>query len=229
MRRALKGRPRRVLLLVGAAALAASLAAGSFMSLGRWLQRSDVPAPSDLIVTPCGNPARALLAARLYREGFAPEVWVGRPVRDPWLAGLDRVGIVLPPEEEILRRALVREGVPRGRIRLFGRSNLSTAEEALELRKALGRDDPRLIVATSRPHAPRTRRIFQDAFPGGRILAVVPDDEPIRRDWWRHKFLAQAILGETIKLVYYHLGGRFINERGQTRTSSLPSAQDHTP
>ncbi|MEK7857541.1 MAG: YdcF family protein [Elusimicrobiota bacterium] len=192
--------------------LAAGLILGGwvFVSLGRWFQHSDEPAPADLIVVLCGDPTRSLKAAELYRAGLAPEVWVGRPVREPWLARLERIGFVLPPEEEMHKQALVKHGVPENRIHFYGTKNLSTTQEASELAAALGaRRGLKIMLVSSRTHCRRAKMIFSRHLKGSRVSAVAANEDPPKARWWKDKFLAQEVVMETLRTAFNALGGRF--------------------
>ncbi len=204
-------------LLAGAAALLASaafLGAGALYALGAWFQFSEPPRPADCIVVLGGDPSRSLKAAELYRDSFAPEVWVSRPVRNPWQIQLDRIGMFTPPEEEFHLKALVEHGVPKAAIRFFGKNNLSTAQEAVELSKILPAERRRVLLVSSRTHLRRARMIFRRGLPDREFIAVSSTPDPPQPRWWRDKSLAQEIAGETLRTVYYLIGGRFMTPRG---------------
>jgi hypothetical protein len=68
----------KVLLLPGILILVAGIA--GFRNVGRWLVHEDALSPADAIfVLSGGTPWRAEEAARVFRRGYAPEVWVSRP------------------------------------------------------------------------------------------------------------------------------------------------------
>ena len=193
-------------------ALSACAGSGAwlFFSLGRWFQSSDEPAKADLMVVLCGDPSRSIRAAELFKQGFAPEVWVGRPIRDPWLAKLDKIGIVLAKEEELHKQVLVARGVPPHRVHFFGEHNLSTTEEAIELSKALrGRAVSKVMIVSGRTHCRRARMIFARNLRGISVEAVSADAGPPNPVWWRDKFLAQDVVMEGIRTLFYVLGGSF--------------------
>lgn len=204
-------------LLIGTGALLGSavLLAGSlFLGLGACFQFEEAPRPADCIVVLGGDPSRSLKAAELYRKGLAPEVWVSRVVRNPWQIQLDRIGVFTPPEEELHRKALTEHGVPSAAIRYFGKDNLSTAQEARDLSKALPVERRTLLLVSSRTHLRRARMIFHRGLPGRTFIAVSSTPEPPRKRWWRDKVLAGEISGELLKTVYYMLGGAFMSPAG---------------
>src|SRR5262250_127408 len=64
--------------------LVASISA--FFTVGRWLVVEDPLQRADAIVVLSGRmPQRALEAARLYREGYATQIWLTRPIEPPML------------------------------------------------------------------------------------------------------------------------------------------------
>ena len=197
--------------LAGTAALAIGIMFFAFfVGLGRWFQFSEPPRPADMIVVLAGGYDRSIMAAQLYAQGFAPEIWISRPVREPSLARLDRIGISLPAEEELHRQVLMKSGVPDSRIHFYGRDVLSTVEEALSLREALGNRRVTILLVSQRTHLRRARMIFQDTFPADRIVAVASDAEGPKTIWWTDKDLSTLIINELIRTVYYEAGGRFL-------------------
>jgi uncharacterized SAM-binding protein YcdF (DUF218 family) len=184
-----------------------------FVSLGRWYQFSEEPKVSDLIMIPLGDPSRAVRASQLFKEGFAPEIWVGRDVREAYFRHLDRIGIVLPREEEIVKKALIDRGVPSEKIKFCGRENLSTLEEAQALRQAVGRDGLRIILVTSLYHTRRSKLIFGSVFPSSLLTAVADGDREPQFPWWAHKFVAEAVAKEFLATIYFELGGSRLNHR----------------
>lgn len=180
-------------------------------AVGWWLDYSDKPAKSDLIVVLAGSPARPFYAADLYRGGFAPEIWLSRPYRAPAERMAVEAGVLFPAEEEINRQILVKRGVPPERIRLFGEAVVSTANEALALKKALDPKGKRILVVTSRYHARRARYILRTTLPGAEIRVVATPYEKFTRKWWSSHAMARAGVLETAKWIYYLLGGRFVS------------------
>lgn len=199
--------------LARAAAVLTILATGAVFGLNWWVDSSDAPAKSDMIVALAGGFARPFYAADLYREGYAPEVWISRPAGDPSEALLATVGIKRRTEWEIDREILLRRGVPAARIHLYGDGVLSTANEALALKAAVDTRDKRVLVVTSRFHARRARIIFRRLLPGATVRVVATTYEPPLRRWWRDRFLAEYVMIEPVKMVFYWLGGMYVAGR----------------
>lgn len=199
--------------LAGAAALvllsATLFARAGLVFLGRWFQYEEPPARADAIVVLAGNPVRAIKAAELYKAGFAPEIWLSRPVREPWLKDLDRIGVVLPSEEELYRRVLGKFHVPGERVHYYSKDVLSTAEEAVSLHEVFGDKPARILIVSNRTHLRRARAIFRHYMPKASFIVVACDDEPPKEKWWTDKFLAGAVVDEVVRTAYFQLGGRF--------------------
>jgi uncharacterized SAM-binding protein YcdF (DUF218 family) len=204
----------RLFTVVGALGLAALLVGAAAVAVvGGKIAVQDAPEPADVMVVLGGQYQRPAYAARLYARGLTPEIWVSRPKPPEDAAMLPLAGVDLPPQEEVYRRLLVRGGVPEAAIHLYGREVQSTAEEAALLAGHLGarpRGLPKtLLLVTSPYHILRARLIFEAALPGTRVLAVASPDEPFPRPWWSNQGSAVRVVNETVKLLWYLLGGRF--------------------
>ncbi len=184
-----------------------------FLSLGSWFQFSEEPQNSDVIVILGGDPSRAIKAAELYRQGWAPEIWIGRTYREVYFAHLDRIGIVLPKEEQIIKDALLKRGVPGEKMKFYGNEILSTLEEAQALRQVVRHGDARILLVTSLTHARRAKMIFTGVFPQAQIRAISDSQEPPQSRWWTRKFLAEKVVKEALCTAYLKLGGKILNHR----------------
>src|SRR5665213_4370877 len=84
---------------------------------GNWLAVADSLQPASAIVVLGGYlPYRAIEAAAIYHQGWAPEIWLTKykqSIEEDVLAGL---GIEFTPEYAFSRRVLERLGVPDGDI-----------------------------------------------------------------------------------------------------------------
>lgn len=174
------------------------------------------PAKADMIVVLGGSPTRPLHAADLYREGYAPEVWVPRPYRGSAAEQLKKLGAQPEPEEELYRRILLKKGVPAAAIRVYGDGVMSTSDEALSLRREARLDGKRLLLVTSPWHARRARWIFRRELPEAEVSVAATPYEEFTRRWWTRQALANAAILETAKLAYYLLGGRFLSRLEST-------------
>ena len=99
-----------------------------FFGVGRWLVVENALEKSQAIVVLSGAmPQRALEAARLFREGYAPQVWLTRPEQPA--RSLDPMGIPNSGEDYFNGRVLQHEGVPASAIRVLEPRINNTADE----------------------------------------------------------------------------------------------------
>jgi uncharacterized SAM-binding protein YcdF (DUF218 family) len=180
---------------------------------GQWLRLIEDPVKADAIIVLAGSFERSLHAADLYQQQFGPAVYLSTPAKEAGNTQIEALGIRLPQELEVHTQILLRKGVPRERILTFGSGSVSTAEEALELRKIFQRAGTKLLVVTSPYHVRRSRIILTRAFAssGIEITVVGTPYEPYQTDWWRTQDSARKTLLEIAKIVYYFAGGRFIS------------------
>lgn len=186
----------------------------ALVTAGDWLIPAQEPMrPADAIVVLAGGFERSLYAADLYNKGLAPKVWVSRPARERGAQQLERLGIVLPSEQDIQRQILLRKGVPAGDIEFFGTGSLSTVEEALALRDRIAGAPRRLIIVTSPAHVRRADITIRDALTeqGATLQVVGTPYEHFDPMWWRDQGSARAVVLELAKLVHYLFGGRYLS------------------
>lgn len=69
------------------------LVAGLFAGAGGLT--SNEPVPADMVVVLAGAPERAFYAADIYRQGYAPMVFVSRPMKENGQAMLNKLGIAM--------------------------------------------------------------------------------------------------------------------------------------
>ena len=190
-----------VLFITGSACL-------SPFALGWWIDFSDEPVKSDIIVVLAGGYTRSPYAGELYAQGYAPDIWISQPKRSTALLKLDAIGVRLPTEESITRQILLKMKVPESRIHLYGRDVLSTADEALALRREFPFQDRKILVVTSRFHARRARLTFRRILPEADIRVTATPYESFTRRWWKDKELASNAILEVFKTAYFLTGGR---------------------
>lgn len=201
---------KRCLLFVLSAFIAlATLGAVSLYFAARWLNNADAPQKADAIVVLAGDLTRAFEAAQLYRDGYAPRVYLSAAVRDPSLLLLDREGVVFPRLEEVTLQILLQKGVPSDAIRWLAKDMMSTATEAAATRAVVDSGERRILVITSPYHTRRTGIIFRNALPGADVRVVASRYEEFPEHWWREQLAARNVLLETAKLAFYYTGGRF--------------------
>src|SRR5882757_8537075 len=124
----LRSRSRVLRLLFVSGCIGLVLAAVIFFGLGRWLLVEDPLAKTRAIVVLTGAmPLRAVEAAKLYREGYAPEIWLTHST-EPGKT-LEKMGIPFAGEDYYDTRVLMHEGVPQEAIRVLAPPIVNTADE----------------------------------------------------------------------------------------------------
>ena len=189
----------RKLLLAGAVSvlLAAILA---FRAAGNWLVTADPLQPARAIVVLGGQvPFRAMEAAAVYKQGWAPEVWLTRGGFSDEEMAFEELGIDRTAEDVYSHRVLERLGVPPAAIRTLPERNAITADEVRAVARRLqveGGD--RVIFVTSKSHTRRVKVLWRKLV-GSRPEALVryatanPFDAA---HWWRNSADAQAVTRE---------------------------------
>lgn len=202
----LKNRYLLAVLTISSAVVLLLLSAGF---AGYWLQSEDQPEQSDAIVTLAGNPTRAFYAADLYLKGYAAQIYVSKPIRSHEERMLDESGIPFPFAEEIYRQVLLKKGVPDSHIQIFGKSSMSTAEEAEVLKGLFKGTNYKLLIVTSPYHTRRAKMIFKDYLAGYDIKVVGTPYESFPVKWWTEQDAAKNLILEVFKILYYKTGGSF--------------------
>src|SRR5580700_5250084 len=149
---------RWVLLLI--ALLVFAVGAIAFRDAGYWLVREDPLQKGDVIVVLSGGmPYRANGAAKIYKSGYAPEVWVSRPEGPQ--QDLAPLGIHYVGEEEYNRDILIRQGVPDSAIEILPEIIINTQQEVNEISQDMRRTGKHAaIVVTSPEHTRRVRALW---------------------------------------------------------------------
>ena len=194
---------------------------------GRWLQLSGKPRPANAIIVLAGSFQRSMYAADLYRQHYAPKIYLSVPAREAEARQLEALGIVLPYEVDIHRQILQNKGVPARDILIFGVDSVGTAQEAEMLRREFSKPETSLLVVTSPYHTRRSTLILDRAFAGTdiNINVVATPYEEFREDWWRSQDSARNTLLELAKIAYFYAGGQFRRWLQSRRSSAaIPNA-----
>jgi uncharacterized SAM-binding protein YcdF (DUF218 family) len=194
-------RTRRIVL-----GLAALLLLGSvvfLLGVGRWLVAEDPLEKAQAIVVLSGRmPMRAMEAARLYRQGYAPEVWLTHST-EPGLT-LAAAGISYVGEDIYNVQVLTHEGVPAAAIHLLQPPIINTADELSAVSAELGKEKgEKVIIVTTKVHTRRVR-ILWDRIAAGRGRAIVraASDDPFEpRRWWRTTGDALDVVRECLGIL----------------------------
>lgn len=171
--------------LLGAVML---LAIACFLFVGDWLVLEDPLQKADAIAVLSGAmPLRALEAAKLYREGYAPKVWLTHS--DEPGETLRELGIPYMSEDAYDERILEHEGVPSDAIEIIGPSIRNTADEITAIANSLAygsSEKPTVIIVTSKVHTRRACILWRRLAPR-RLHAEIRGaaDDPFRPNrWW---------------------------------------------
>ena len=193
-------KPRFWPILVLALALASLFA---FFHLGRWLIVEDPLQKAAAIAVLSGRmPNRALEAARVYKQGYAPQVWLTHSTEPG--ATLAKLGVPYQGEDAYDKLILIHEGVPETAIHILEPPIVNTADEMAVIGRALsGANPPRVILVTSKVHTRRTRTLWKrlSASNGDAIVRGDSADSFDADHWWRTTSDALDVVREVLGLL----------------------------
>jgi len=174
-----------------------------FFHLGRWLIVEDPLQPAAAVAVLSGRmPNRALEAAKVYKQGYAPQVWLTHSTEPG--ATLAKLGVPYQGEDAYDKLILVHEGVPETAIRVLEPPIVNTADEMAAFGQAVARANPRrVILVTSKVHTRRTRTLWK-SLSAGNGDAIVHGDSSDSFDadhWWRTTGDALDVVREVLGLL----------------------------
>jgi uncharacterized SAM-binding protein YcdF (DUF218 family) len=185
------------------AAMVVSLALVFFFGVGRWLVLEDPLEKAHSIVVLSGSmPLRAVEAAKLFREGYAPEVWLTRGVEPA--ASMKAMGIPYVGEDFYNLRVLVHEGVPPEAIRVLQTPIVNTADEVNAVSAELPADQTLpVIIVTTKAHTRRVHTLWRKlAGARGRAIVRGASGDPFDpAHWWRNSSDALDVVREVLGLL----------------------------
>jgi uncharacterized SAM-binding protein YcdF (DUF218 family) len=191
----------RVFSAVGCAGLV--LAGVVFFGVGRWLVVEGPLVKATAIVVLSGAmPLRAVEAAKLYRQGYAPEIWLTHSTEPG--ETLEGMGIPFSGEDHYNRLVLIHEGVPPEAIHVLEPRIVNTADEIKAVAAALAREKGgAVILVTTKAHTRRVRLLWRTLVPGqGRaIVRAASGDSFDPRHWWRTTSDALDVVREVLGLL----------------------------
>lgn len=194
--------PRRIVII---AIILAVLIAGifTFRGVGRWLVRENPLAHAEAIVVLSGGlPYRAEGAADIYRQGYAPQVWLTEPESpSPALAAM---GIHFVSEEEYSREVLIHQGVPPAAIHILPGTIVDTEQEIDEISREMRNDRvSSVIIVTSPEHTRRVHALWVRLAAKNQqaIVRAAAEDPFDRYHWWRDTRDAYAVARELLGLA----------------------------
>ncbi len=196
-----RSRVLRLVFIGGGAGLV--LAAVIFFGVGRWLVVEDPLVKARAIVVLSGAmPLRAIEAAKLYREGYAPEIWLTHSTEPG--ETLEKMSIPFAGEDYYNKLVLIHEGVPAEAIHVLDRPIVNTADEIRAAAAALkpGKDAA-VILVTTKAHTRRVRLLWRRLAPGqGRAIVRAASADPFDpRHWWRTTSDALDVVREFLGLL----------------------------
>jgi uncharacterized SAM-binding protein YcdF (DUF218 family) len=181
----------------------AGAAATLFFTVGEWLVVEDPLAPADVIVVLSGRlPERAVEAARVYKAGYADQVWISPPVSP--VNDLKAMNISYLGEDFYNEKVLIAQGVPADAIHILERPDANTEAEVRQTVEGLrNMDFHSVIIVTSKPHTRRVRTIWRKLVGSEprMIVHFAPDDPYDGSHWWRHTRDALDVTRETLGLL----------------------------
>lgn len=193
-------RPQLWVYVAGAVVFAVLLV---FLNVGRWLVVDDPLQKATAIVVLSGRmPERALEAARIYHQGYAPRVWLTHSAEPG--ATLAKMALHYTGEEAYNKDVLVHEGVPENAIEVLDPPILNTADEMKTIGAALVKDNRgTVILVTSKVHTRRTRALWSRLVgrDGAAIVRGASDDPFDEAHWWRNTRDALDVVREVLGLL----------------------------
>lgn len=195
-------------LLLAAALTSLLLAIVCFFGVGRWLVVEDPLAKAQAIAVLSGSmPLRAMEAARLYRRGYAPEVWLTHSAEPG--ETLSAMGIPFAGEDYYNARVLIQEGVPPGAIRILDPPIVNTTDEMNVIAAALARENAgTVIIVTTKTHTRRVRLLWRRTVSGkGQAIVRAAAEDPFNpRRWWGNTRDALEVVREVLGLLNAWMG-----------------------
>jgi uncharacterized SAM-binding protein YcdF (DUF218 family) len=174
-----------------------------FFGVGRWLVVENALEKSQAIVVLSGAmPQRALQAARLFRDGYAPQIWLTRPEQPA--SSLDPMGIPDSGEDYFNDRVLQHEGVPASAIRVLEPHINNTADEIRVIAaEAIRENAASVMIVTSKVHTRRVARLWRQLAAGHTraIVRAAGTDGFDAAHWWRNTHDALDVVREVLGLL----------------------------
>jgi uncharacterized SAM-binding protein YcdF (DUF218 family) len=178
--------------------------------LGSFLVHEDPLEKADGIMILGGTMyERQLEAVDLYKDGWAPRLFLLREVSDWGEVELRNRGVkylsVVDAQVDVMERL----GVPRDRITILDRAN-STAQEAGILRDVAEREKlAKVIIVTSKQHTRRARLVINRRMREIGVKVIVRASRYDRANvdrWWSERATLRFTLFEMQRLFAYWVG-----------------------
>ena len=200
---AMRSHAPRFIAATGILILIVGCAVFAFRHAGRWLIHEDALAHADVILVLSGSmPYRAEEAAKVYRAGFASEIWLTHPVSPA--AELQSLGIHYESDEEYDTAVLTSLGVPPSALHILPGEIVDTEQELEEADRQMKREGKStIIIVTSLEHTRRAGALWRKLF-GVNPKAIVhgaPEDPFDANHWWRNTRDSLAVTREYLGLL----------------------------
>jgi uncharacterized SAM-binding protein YcdF (DUF218 family) len=170
---------------------------------GRWLVREDPLEHADVTVVLSGSmPYRGEEAGKIFREGYAPEIWVSRP--ESPAGELHEFGVHYVGEEDYNRQVLVHAGVPEKAIHILPEVIVDTEQEVEEVARDMRREGKTsVIIVTSPPHTRRVKALWRKLVGDNpKVIVRAAREDPFDQDhWWRNTRDTFAVVREVLGLL----------------------------
>lgn len=194
---------RRRAILAGTSVLLLLAAIALFFFLGRWLVvEGPLGKAQAIAVLSGGMPFRAEEAAALYKEGYAPQVWLTHSAKVA--AELKAIGVEYAGEDTYDAEILQHLGVPARAIRVLDPAIENTADEIRTISGQLERQHgTTVIIVTSKAHTRRTRLLWRRLAGGGtRAIVRAARQDPFNpRRWWSSTTDALEVVREVLGVL----------------------------
>lgn len=197
----------RSVLIVGALALVSLYPlsrAGAFLVVEDPLEKAD-----GIVILGGTIYERQMEGVELFKEGYAPRVFLMREIQDWGEIELIKRGMTYLHMVDVQVDAMVRLGVPREAITILDQAD-STAQEADYVHKLVTEQHlSRVIVVTSKQHTRRARLVMNRRVRGtgaGIIVRASRYDREDAEHWWRNRGTLRFTLFESQRLFLYWIG-----------------------
>jgi uncharacterized SAM-binding protein YcdF (DUF218 family) len=192
------------MLFAGLVVVAVSAGWFALAHVGQWLLIDEPLRPAQAIVVLGGGQAwRSIEAARLYKAGWAPEIWLTLGTPNDQDAEMAAIGFPVDSESQLSRRVLVRLGVPEAAIRDIPKEVDNTLAELRAIADyARARPAGPIILVTSKFHTRRVRVIWNAIAPGRAAIVRYKSSDPFDpARWWRTTTDAAAAFHEAFGIL----------------------------
>lgn len=196
-------RGRGTLIFLGIVLVVICAGVFCFRDVGQWLVVEDPLSHAGAIVVLSGGmPYRAEEAARLYRGGYAPQVWLTQPLGTE--EDVATLGVEYRGEEFYNQQILEHLAVPAAAIRILSPPIINTADEVRAIAAEMRVEGmPQVIIVTSPPHTRRVHALWK-RLAGENVSCIIraaPEDPYDAAHWWRDTHDINIVMHELLGLI----------------------------